>query len=218
MVPPAAAYTAKWRTVYDLKAINTATVKLPMAYGSQAEALAKVQPGDVLAVLDVKDGFTAVPVNVDARVPFVFVTHGQGVMEAARMPFGYKLAPFFFCLFSGAVAQAVQVSLGGTAARVHMYMDDLLIALRPTRFGLGGAQAQVDGARALMEACGAMVSSKKIEGPAHSVTYLCLTVDTASPCVRVWMPEAKWFTLRELLALRRWAVLHCACAGVGCAP
>lgn len=196
VVPPTTAYKAKWRVVYDLKAINKATLKLPMAYGRQEAALAKALPGDTLAVLDVKDGFTAVPVGIATSCPFIFVTDGQAVMQAARMPFGYKLAPFFFCLFSGAVAQAAAASIGIAGGQVHMYMDDMMIALRagstiPPR-------ALVDAVRALMTECGATVSVAKIEGPARRVTYLGLTIDTSGPSTEVWMPADKWFTLREL--------------------
>lgn len=203
LVPPEAAYQAKWRVVYDLKAINTASFKLPMAYGRQEDALAKVRPGDMLAVLDVKDGFTAIPVSTTTTTPFVFVTEGQGVMEAARMPFGYKLAPFLFCLFSGAVAQAASVAIGTEAGQVHMYMDDMLLALRKEAGGLQRANARVRGITALMEQCGAAVSAAKIEGPATAVTYLGLRIEATLPIPQVWMPAEKWFTLRELLRMMR---------------
>jgi len=197
VVPPAEGFTPKWRVVYDLKALNAATFRLPMAYGRQDEAFAKVEEGDTLAVLDVKDGFTAVPVSPHDACPFAVVTDGQGVLEAQRMPFGYKLAPFFFCLVSGAIARAVQVALGDSGA-THMYMDDLLLILRAARGPVEGTVAHVlQMVTKILADCGAAVSEEKIEGPAQRVTYLGLDVDCAGPGVQACMPSSKWFTLRE---------------------
>jgi hypothetical protein len=197
-VPPSNAFVAKWRVVYDFKALNAATLKLPMSYGKQDEAYARIKPGDTMFVLDVQDGFSAIPVCKMERSNFWVMTDQQPVLEAQRMPFGYRLAPYFFCLFSGTVAMAVQSALG-RLARTHMYMDDLLVTLSKQRRG--------DHARAVNEAiqvmgqCGAAVSLSKLEGPAHSVTYLGLQLTAGTTNVTLSMPEDKWFTLRELFKL-----------------
>jgi len=196
--PPAAAFKSKWRVVYDFKALNTATIKLPMAYGMQDEAFSKVQPGDTLMALDVQDGFTALPVAAHERCWFTSVAQGQSPTVAARMPFGYRLAPYFFCLLSGMAANAVQVMLGD-AGSAHMYMDDLMVALRKT--GAVMAQKWLTRCRSLLLQCGLHISSEKIEGPARAITYLGLRVAALPSRVEVCMPQHKWFTLSELFRM-----------------
>ncbi len=208
VTPPHAAYTAKWRVVYDLKHLNQRTLKLPMVYGKDAEAWAKVLPGTTLAVLDVKDGFTAVPINKAQTDLFNIMTDGQTPVQLQRMPFGYRLAPFFFCLFSSVLAEAVRVALGGTAD-VHMYMDDALLVLqRPTEGGsitrLVSAHydtQRVAEAKAVMAECGGNISEEKIEGPAPAVDYLGMRIHAQEDRVDLQLPEAKWFTLTQLFSL-----------------
>ena len=196
--PPAAAFKAKWRVVYDFKALNTATMKLPMSYGMQDEAFSKVAPGDTLMALDVQDGFTALPVAQHERHWFASVAQGQDLMIANRMPFGYRLAPFFFCLVSGMAALAVQAMLG-LEGTTHMYMDDLLVAMRA---GIRGTHAEwMQRCRALMMQCGLQISLEKVEGPAAAISYLGLRVKALPTTVEISMPSHKWFTLVELFKL-----------------
>jgi len=212
--PPTDAYKPKWRVVYDLKHLNLQTLKLPMTYGYDTEAWAKVSPGSTLAVLDVKDGFTAIPIAPSNTQLFNILTDGQDPVQLQRMPFGYRLAPFFFCLYSAALADAMAAA-HPEVLTVHMYMDDALLVLNPAtkndlqagtddgqkRTRLATAQDTVTHCIDIMAACGAKVSTEKIEGPATSVDYLGLRVSATQQQVELQLPAAKWFTLTQLTKL-----------------
>ena len=196
--PPQVAFEPKWRLVYNFKALNAATIKLPMAYGMEREAVAKIQPGDTMLVLDIKDGFTAVPVAAKDSPLLHFVTDGYVPLEPRRMPFGYRLAPFFFCLFSAAVADALQAGLPEPLA-LHMYMDDALLVW-PSSLQRDGVQVRSKAIQIMLD-CGAPVSSEKIEGPADRVRYLGVQLEVTDTEVQVSIPEDKWFTLTELFKM-----------------
>jgi len=212
--PPTSAFKPKWRVVYDFKSLNLRTIKLPMTYGFDTEAWARVKPGATLAVLDVKDGFTAVPVAPGDTNLFNVRTDGQEPCQLLRMPFGYRLAPFFFCIFSAAVAEAV-ASAYPTLVDIHMYMDDALLVILTgsLKGGERAAASEADVARdvvnnaiAIMADCGANVSPEKIEGPAVAVDYLGLRIAASSDNVHLHLPDTKWFTLTQLMNLARTAM------------
>ena len=61
---PTAAYKSKRRLVYDFKDINQRTVDCPIVYDSLVDAASAAESSDFLAAVDLKDGFTAIPVHL----------------------------------------------------------------------------------------------------------------------------------------------------------
>ena len=199
-MPPPAAYKAKDRVVYDFKEINTKTARLPMTFSTIKEVFYRLASEDWLLVLDIEDGFTGIPVAENSSSLFWVRTQGQPDITLQRMPFGYALAPFVFCVVSAALGEAVASAVRGSHPEVFVYMDDVLI-----RFKAGSAEEAMqvrNEAIKVFKDFGFKVNPAKVDGPGRRVTYLGyeLAVSPNQESI-LSMPHDKILTYKQLMSM-----------------
>ena len=197
--PPTEAFQPKDRVVYNFKEINERSLPMPMTFYSLKSVLEHVQEDDWLAVLDIQDGFTAVPVAHEASSLFWVRTQGQRDVLMQRMPFGYALAPFIFCLMSGVLAKALRVALRRAQLSAFVYVDDVLLRFKAS--SQEEAQLVVEIAIEVFQDLGFRVNASKVEGPARSVQYLGFQMSLDNKHKHLALPPVKRYTYVMLLRM-----------------
>ena len=198
--PPPAAYKAKDRVVYDFKEINRITVRLSMSFSTIKEIFYSLAVDDWLLVLDIEDGFTGIPVSLASASLFWVRTQGQPDITLQRMPFGYALAPFVFCVVSAALGEAVASAVNHSRPEVFVYMDDVLIRFRAS--SLDAATRVKEEAIRVFKDFGFNVNPSKVDGPARRVAYLGyeLAVTPGRNCT-LSMPADKLRMYSQLMSM-----------------
>ena len=199
VVPPAAAYKGKDRVVYDFKQVNAATLSLPMTFHTIQEVFNHICEDDWLLVLDIEDGFTGIPVAPAASTLFWVRTQGQPDVTLQRMPFGYALAPFVFCLVSAVLGEVIAVALAGYRAEVFVYMDDVLVRFKAE--SEESALAARDMAVRVFNDFGFNVNPSKVDGPARQVKYLGYALAVSADACHLTMPSEKLLTYYQLMRM-----------------
>ncbi len=193
----------KWRLIVDLSHPEGACVNegidphlCSLSYASIDDAVRRVitfGKGTVLAKIDLESAYRIVPVHLDDRPLLGMVWKGQLFVDTA-LPFGLRSAPK---LFTAVADGLLWVRLNqGIRSAIH-YLDDYLI------FGLPGSSECEQSLRIALELCtrlGVPVSTHKLEGPATSVTFLGIILDTNASELR--LTEDKLTRLSALI--REW--------------
>ena len=150
----------------------------------------ELRRGTVLAKFDLQGAYRLVPVHPVDRVLLGMKWDGAVYVDAA-LPFDLRLAPKLFT----AVAYVLLWILGSHGVRegIH-YLDDFLI------LGQAGTD-ECERALALsLELCkilGVTVATKKTEGPATTLSFLGIVLDTEKMVIR--LPQDKLIQLRKLI-------------------
>ncbi len=194
----------KWRLIVDLSSPRHSSVNdgidsslCSLRYSGLDEAVAIIKRlgrGCLLAKLDLQSAYRVIPVHPDDR-ELLAVTWRSNIFLDAALPFGLRSAPKIF----SAVADAMLfvMFLNGVGEAIH-YLDDFLFA---------GASDSTECAKALSSALstcaelGFPVAAEKIEGPATSLSFLGIEIDTQSQELR--LPQEK--LARMVSELDKWA-------------
>ncbi len=145
-------------------------------------ALVELGQGAQLAKIDVKEAYRNVPVHPDDRHLLGMSWEGKHFVDC-QLPFGLRSAPILFSALADALEWIVRQR--GITYCMH-YLDDFLT--------LGPAQLDVCEAnlRLLVESCttlGVPLKMEKVEGPATSMVFLGIELDTVKGTMSV--PQEK---------------------------
>ena len=149
--------------------------------------------GTVLAKMDLKEAYRSIPVHPADRPLLAVRWQGITFVDGA-LPFGLRSAPKLF----SAVADGLLWIFfkGGVQLAIH-YLDDFLFLGPP--HGPGCSQS-LQKALHLCEELGVPVAPDKTEGPATSIIFLGIEIDTQAGQLR--LPREK---LADLIAtLQSW--------------
>ena len=141
--------------------------------------------------MDIESAYRLVPVHPHDR-SLLGLRLGDNVYIDPMLPFGLRSAPKIFT----AIADALEWCLKSAGiAHVHHYLDDFVVV---------GSSGTTECSRALdilISKCtelGVPLATHKTEGPATSITFLGIVIDTARGELR--LPAAKLEHLRSLVA------------------
>ena len=172
-------------TPHDLCSLSYITVD------DAAEAVTRMGRGSLLAKVDIKNVYRMVEVHLEDR-PLLGMQFEGRLFVNSVLPFGLRSAPKIFT----AVADALEwiVRRAGLETLLH-YLDDFLVVACPA-----SSQCQ-DNLRVLLEIFSHLhvpVAEDKLEGPATSLTFLGIELDTEQMVLR--LPPEKLIELRTLLS------------------
>ena len=155
-----------------------AAVRLIMAMG----------PGTLLAKFDIESAYRLIPVHPDDR-PLLGMRWRDKLYIDTTLPFGLRSAPKLF----NAVADALQwiMEHNGVPELLH-YLDDFLIFGAPDSLE---CQQALEKALQLCLQLGVPVAKSKTEGPATSIIFLGIELDTVAKMVR--LPREKLHRLQR---------------------
>jgi hypothetical protein len=202
---PNETFTPKDRLVYHFADINARSVNCPMAYDSLRDAVGNADGASWLAAIDLKDGFTGIPVASSEQDIFHVLTDGLDDMQLLRLPFGYKLAPFWFCLMSASIGKSIENWLTPREpeqkcpVKLTVYVDDILIAGHSQDLPEGKALTVVENANHMVTRWGLLPNIAKLQGPANHVTYLGIEISVSGGHVSIIIPQEKWLALTSLI-------------------
>ena len=127
--------------------------------------------GTLILKIDLKNAYRIVLVHPDNRHLLGIHWQGETYIDQA-LPFGLHSAPLLFT----AVADAVSWALiqAGTPPLIH-YLDDFLFFLPATEWQSDQALHRILGT---LNSMGVPVAMQKVEGPATSITFLGILIDT----------------------------------------
>ena len=193
----------KWRLIVDLSSpegfsVNDGIAKplCSVSYASVDHAVRLVQllgKGCLLAKLDLKEAYRAVPVHPTDQRLLAVAWRGVTYLDRA-LPFGLRSAPKIFSALTDAMMWILYER--GVQAALH-YLDDFLL-LGPA--GLTGCQQALSTTLNLCSELGFPVAPDKTEGPATTLVFLGIEIDTVAQQLR--LPEDK--LQRLLAALAQW--------------
>ena len=190
----------KWRLIIDLSSPHGNSVNdaissewSSISYASLDDAAAfivKLGPGCLLAKLDLKEAYRAVPIHPFDQ-PLLSVMWEGAVFIDRALPFGLRSAPkIFSALTDGLMWLLYQ---GGVQFALH-YLDDFLI-LGPADSAI--CQAALDTTLSICEQVGLPVAPEKTEGPTTCLTFLGIEIDTQTNQLR--LPQDKLDKLRSTI-------------------
>ena len=200
-VIPKSNQPGKWRLILDLShpkghSINDgiAPERCSLHYISVDTAVSKIfQLGrhTRLAKIDVEHAYRNVPVHPSDRHLLGMRWQNQLYVDTT-LPFGLRSAPKIFT----AVADALEwiLTQRGVTSSDH-YLDDFLT------MGKATSSDCENNLRLILEVCewlGVPLKSSKIEGPATTLTFLGIQLDTVTMDIR--LPEEKLVHLMSMLA------------------
>ena len=189
----------KWRLIVDLSHPKGASVNdgidpalCSLVYTSVDEAVDRIiQRGRkaLLAKLDIASAYCIVPVHPHDR-PLVGMTWKGQILVDTVLPFGLRSGPKIF----NAVADALMWVLyeEGVCSALH-YLDDFLFVGSPQS---RECESSLRLAREVCQRLGVPLALEKLEGPACSLQFLGIILDTEQFELR--LPEEK---LQRLVAL-----------------
>ena len=171
----------KWRLITDLSyptghsvndGINPALCSLRYTtveiVASEAAALG---PGALIAKVDIESAYLLVPVHPDDR-SLLGLRLGDKLYIDPMLPFGLRSAPKIFT----AVADALEWCLRSCGiAHTHHYLDDFVV------LGAPGTDECEKALSTLVGKCtelGIPLATHKTEGPATSIKFLGIVIDT----------------------------------------
>ena len=182
----------KWRLIVDLSYPKGASVNdrvdpelCSLCYASidaAASTVVKKGRGAMLAKLDIANPYHIVPVHPDVRPLLGMKWKGKLYVDTALL-FGLRLAPKVF----KAVADALEWVLHnrGACDMIH-YLDDYLFIGTP---GSGDCATTLQLAEKTCAELGVPLAMEKREGPAESLVFLGIVLDSASMGFR--LPQDK---------------------------
>lgn len=162
----------KKRCVMNCSTYNGAWVDAPFNLQG-VEMLFDSLDGNLIGVTDVISGFHTILLQPTSRNFFAFRHEGE-ILRMTRLPFGAKLSPAIFGMFSAlaaAVAQAETRRAGVAVETVAVFVDDMAVTAAP---GVP-ALAMV---RGVLAALG--LATAKIQQMGRQVRYLGYEIDTGT--------------------------------------
>ena len=185
-----------WRLIVDLSSPEGSSVNDGIAehlcslrYMSVADALAMVHclgRGCLLAKMDIQKAYWMVPVHPNDRMQW----EGKVYVDGA-LPFGLRSAPEIF----SAMADVVEwMARARGIHHVGHYLDDFLVAGHPKSSECGEAVRQLGD---LFAQLGVPVAAEKTEGPASTIVFLGIEIDTWAMEIR--LPQDKLRNLQRVL-------------------
>ena len=209
-VIPKGRVPGKWRLITDLSfpegssvndGIDPALCSLQYTSVEKVAAAARrLGPGALLAKVDIKSAYRLIPVHPDDRHLLGINWNGELYVDA-MLPFGLRSAPKIFT----AVADALEwcICKKGVHGLDH-YLDDFIIVAPPAsnhaRIFLQLLEDECD-------ALGVPLAPEKKEGPATSLTFLGIGIDTREG--RLYLPSDKLTRLRQ--EVERWLPRKACC-------
>ena len=193
----------KWRLITDLSSPNGTSINdgidsqlCSLSYASVDDAvkcIAHLGKGTKLAKFDIPSAYRVVPVSPDDRMLLGMLWRGMLYVDGA-LPFGLRSALKLFT----AVVDGLLWVMGrhGVSNALH-YLDDFLIMGPPHSKECEGALRT---SLALCETLGLPIASHKVEGPATSLAFLGILIDSEAGVLR--LPADKLARLRDII--RQW--------------
>jgi hypothetical protein len=154
---------------------------------SMQDAVALSSPGCFYGKLDISDCFLSFPVHPDSQRFLAFELDGTHY-RFTRLPFGLSSAP----LWTDRFLQCIDFALKQAGLSHVRYCDDFLF-VAPTAESL---RAALRLAQDILQRHGLVVNPDKTEGPAQSITFLGLGIDSVDQVL--FVPDDK---VGELLQL-----------------
>ena len=148
-------------------------------------------PGAQLAKLDICRAYRIVPVHPQDR-PLLGMSWRDQCYIDTTLPFGLRSAPKIFSALADALLWAMYQN--GVQHALH-YLDDFLFAGEPD-----GTQckAHLESALATCTTLGVPIAADKVEGPATTLTFLGIEIDSTTMQLR--LPERKLRDLRNSIS------------------
>ena len=170
-----------------------------LRYPSVDDAIRVILSLGRLAKFDIQSAYRIIPVHPSDR-QLLGMIWGASCMWIRRFPFGLRSAPKIFT----AMADALQFILqeNGVHEIIH-YLDDFML------FGVPGTPQCSQALRLAMDWCnrlGVPIAESKTEGPAETITFLGIELDTLKGELR--LPEEKRRRLQRDKTVDRQQVMH----------
>lgn len=153
-------------------------------------------PGSLFVKLDLEAAFRQIPVRPDDWHLLGFKWDGQYYFDTV-LAFGLRSAPYIFNLFAEGLHWIMQRHL---PARIRHYLDDFLATFAPS-LPAPTVNAALDWSLLLGHHLGLSFQESKVIGPATTIEYLGITLDSIAMEAR--LPADKHRYLLELLHLWR---------------
>ena len=194
-------HSKKWRLIVDLShpagySINDGIPKdlCSLTYITVDTAIKHIitlGPGTLLAKLDIKSAFRLLPVHPADRHLLAMHWNKQLYIDTC-LPFGLRSAPKLFNILADLLAWILDQQ--GVSPVLH-YLDDFLI------MGRADSTTCHNNFAAIQQTCqnlGIPLALEKLEGPAHSLTFLGIEMDTIRMEAR--LPQDKLTRIKEQLS------------------
>ena len=207
----------KWRLIVDLSHPKNHSVNdgiepelCSLSYTSVDEAVRRVVKEGcrtVMAKFDIESAYRLVPVHPEDRRLLGMSWRDQLFIDTA-LPFGLRSSPKIFTAIADALEWVMQQE--GVRSALH-YLDDFMVFGKP---GSGECQEALTLSLEIFRRLGVPVAKQKTEGPATTLTFLGIELDSEAMEVRLpreklerlgreigeW-ERKKYCTKRELLSL-----------------
>jgi hypothetical protein len=193
----------KWRLIVDLSDPSGGSVNdgvdpilCSLSYKTVDDAVRVILHkgrGTLLAKLDLESAYRILPVHPDDR-PLLGMEWKDQVYIDAALPFGLRSAPKIFNALADGLMWIMKQR--GIRESIH-YLDDYLF------FGDPCSQECAHALSLALQLCkclGVPVSAHKLEGPANTLTFLGILLDTLKLEIR--LPDDKLMRLKGLI--RSW--------------
>ena len=207
-VIPKSSKPGHWRLIVDLSAPASASVNdgissadSGMAYSTVHDAarmVLQLGPGTEMAKIDIASAFRLIPVHPDDRYLLGMRWNNQVYIDK-QLPFGLRSAPVLFNAYADALEWIIRTA--GVTHILH-YLDDFLVLGAP---GSGRCKAALDSMIATCRSLGVPLADDKIAGPATSLVFLGIELDTIRMEAR--LPDDKLKKLTQ--ELQTWAARKC---------
>jgi len=204
--------SSRWRMIVDLSyppghrvndGIDRHLCSLKYATLDNAtKFITRLGHNTLLLKIDLRSAYRIVPVHPHDRHLLGMCWDGQVFIDQA-LPFSLRSAPKLFTAVADAVGWAPLDA--GLPLQLH-YLDDFLFFFPP---GTPAPQAVLTHIQDILDTLGVPVAVNKIEGPATTITFLGMTVDTVRSELR--FPQHKLKYIRGLVSgwrVRRSGTYH----------
>jgi hypothetical protein len=184
--------SGKVRLIHDCSrprnhAVNDFAETDKFRYQSIQDAVDLISENDFLVKLDLSQAYRVVKIHPSNHevtgLQWTFSGHDKPTnMVDTRLPFGAKCSPYIFNKLTQAV-RAIMASMGFD--RVIAYLDDFLVITSTREEALKATLALIKTLRYL----GFQINYNKVEGPAHELSFLGITLDTVNMTLK--LPKVK---------------------------
>ena len=192
--------TGGWRMIMHLSAPLSSSIndgiskeEFTLRYSTVDDAariIRKLGSNTLLAKIDIKSAFRTIPVRVQDRELLGIYWQNKYYIDCC-LPFGLRSAPYIFNQYAEALEWILKNH--GIQYVIH-YLDDFLIAGKP---GSPDCQQALTLMLHTCQQLGFPIAERKIEGPATTLVFLGILLDTGQLEMR--LPEAKLKSLQALL-------------------
>lgn len=175
----------KKRLVLDARSsgLNDVIISPKFALPNLGGIVQTLHSNDFMLKLDLANGFLQLPIQKQEHRYLGFRNPIDGRFGVfTRLSFGLRSAPFLFSTFTHALKQATKQILDIDA---QVYIDDWFIAQHSEAELTNTGKRFCD----FLHYLGVTIQHEKTEGPARSITYLGLIVDTSEH--KILLPETK---------------------------